>query len=253
MPAHPYDKAIPLVLIAVLSYILAGCQSIRAAQIGSTPTVNSYSTIRGNLALILSATITPEDAGNASSTSLPSLIPTLEPTLTPQPAPFLDRFVASLVNGHTNQVVGVFVDGVLALKVVQQPATDPGYISTDEGVATYFTQVMSMTGNSGLLAHNYLAGIYYFNLKPGQSVVLIYGDGHTAEYAVSDIDQFQVLSPTSPSSNFVNMSTGETLTATDLFYLVYSGSSRTTFQTCIAQGNNLGEIIRDRYAGMNII
>jgi hypothetical protein len=57
------------------------------------------------------------------------------------------------------------------------------------------------------------------------------------EYTVSYAEEYQALSPNSPTSNFVNLDTGETLSSTNLFYRVYGGGTRTTFQTCIAQGN----------------
>jgi hypothetical protein len=74
-------------------------------------------------------------------------------------------------------------------------------------------------------------------LKPGQSVILIYGDGRSEEYIVSNSDKYQALNPLSPTSNFVSLATGETLTSSDLFFRVYGGGARTTFQTCIAQGS----------------
>lgn len=204
MKAIRYNKDFFRVLLVLFSFTLTGCQTRGEAQTMSPITANSSSTP--------------------------------EPTLTPLPPPFFDRFVSSLINGNANQVVGVFVDGVLALRVVQQPASKPGYVSMKHDVATYFAMVYQYMKNTGLLADNSHAGIYFYDLQPGQSAVLIYGDGSTAEYVVSDIDQFQALDPHSVTSNFVNLSTGEALTATQLFSLVYGGSSRTTFQTCIAQG-----------------
>lgn len=181
---------------------------------------------------LYTATITATATATATETA--TATPLATPT--PKPPPFFDTFVASLVNGNASQVVGVYVENVLALKVVQQPASNPGYVSTQNGVATYFLMAYQMTGNTGLLAHNYLAGIYYYDLVPGQVVVLIYGDGSTEDYVVSGNQEYQALSPNSATSNFVDLATGETLTSTQLFYAVYGGSLRTTFQTCIAQG-----------------
>ncbi|PKO01107.1 MAG: hypothetical protein CVU42_01280 [Chloroflexi bacterium HGW-Chloroflexi-4] len=149
----------------------------------------------------------------------------------------MDTFIENLKNGNAGQVVGVYVEDVLSLRVVQQPSSDAAYVSSVPNTATYFAMVRNITGNTGLLAHNYLAGAYFFNLRSGQSVTLIYGDGTTDEYVVSYAEEFQALSPNSPTSNFVNLGSGETLSSTDLFYRVYSGGTRTTFQTCIAQGN----------------
>jgi hypothetical protein len=257
-----FVRTLPAVLIVVLS----GCRGNAQAQTAFSSALSASPTMADGLIVTSSPTATAEltsPTSNASTpestptseptftasptamvevtaatsdTATPESAPTSEPTLTPLPPPFFDGFVSSLINGRASQVVGVYVDGVMALKVVQQPASDPAYVSTEPGAATYFTLVTKMTGNTGLLAHNYLAGIYYYNLRPGQSVVIIHGDGSTTEYVVSNIDNFQALSPNSPTSNFVNMSTGETLSATDLFYQVYAGSSRTTFQTCITQG-----------------
>ncbi len=185
----------------------------------------------------VSVTITPEFTATITPTFTPEFTPTQEPTPTPKEAPFFDTFVESLKNGNSWQVVGVYVENVMALKVVQQPAGDPAYVTTERDAATYFTMVMEYTGNHGLLAHNYLAGLYYFDLMDGQVVVLIYGDGRTEEFTVSTRGEYQALSPYSPTSSFVDLQTGETLNSTDMFYRVYGGADRTTLQTCIAQGS----------------
>ncbi len=187
-------------------------------------------------------TITATTTPTITLTPLPTFTPTSEytatpePTLTPKPAPFFDTFVASLVNGNSWQVVGIYVEGLMALQVVQQPDSNPAYVSTQKDVVTYFTMVRKLTGNTGLVAHNYLAGLYYFQLQPGQSVFLIYGDGNTEEYVISESEEYQAVSPRSPTSNFISVATGEALTSSQLFYRVYGGASHTTMQTCIAQG-----------------
>ena len=213
-----------LIASGLLLSILPGCQIITNNP-GQAPPP----------AAVLS--LTPTHTAAPAETSTPVYTPTPLPTLTPLPPPFFDTFVAALTNGNATQVVGVFVDGVMALKVVQQPPNDPAYVSQLREIATYFTMVMQYTGNNGLLAHNYLAGLYYFDLLPGQVVVLIYGDGRTEEYIVSHGEEYQALSPNSPTSSFVDLVSGETLSTMDLFYRVYGGASRTTFQTCIAQGS----------------
>jgi hypothetical protein len=228
-----------LTLLAWVSLILAGClthagdgdptevnmQPVTSAQPGEETSILRETSTTPD------ATSTPEVTATATATSTPL------PTPTPLPPPFFDTLVESLTNGNAWQVVGVYVEDLLALRVVQQPASDPAYVSTLPNTATYFAMVTQVTGNTGLLAHNYLAGIYYFDLVPGQVVVLIYGDGRTEEYMVSEMQEYQALNPNSPTSNFVDLASGETLSSTDLFYMVYGGSARTTLQTCIAQGN----------------
>jgi hypothetical protein len=182
-------------------------------------------------------TSTPTATATPQSTATPTSTATPLPTPTPLPVPFLDTFINNLKNGNAYQVVGVYVENVLSLRVVQQPSSNAAYVSTINNTATYFAMVNQVTGNTGLLAHNYLAGAYFYDLQPGQLVTLIYGDGRTEEYVVSNSEQYQALSPNSPTSNFVSLDSGETLSSTDLFYRVFGGDTRLTFQTCIAQGN----------------
>lgn len=219
-----HERLFYQILITVLCFTLAGCGTSGSAP-GQPPKYTSTQEI----------TLPP--TATAASTPTPADTATPAPTLTPKPPPFFDTFVASLVNGNSWQVVGIFVDGVMALKVVQQPDSNPAYVSTEKDAVTYFTMVNNLTGNTGLVAHNYLAGLYYFQLQPGQSVILINGDGTTKEYIVSGSEEYQALSPRSPTSNFISITTGEALTSSQLFYQVYGGSNRTTMQTCIAQGD----------------
>ena len=108
----------------------------------------------------------------------------------------------------------------MALNVVLQPDSNPAFVSSEPETATYFTMVQQYTGNTGLLAHNYLAGLYYFDLQPGQVIILVYGDGHTEKFIVSQKEEFQVLSPYSPTSSFIDLATGATLSTTDMFYRI---------------------------------
>ena len=249
-----YQMCKPIILLAVL-FALAGCSRQGGADLNSGVNMVQVSTPTRQLTSTATATETPLQSATPTITSTPenTATPTITftpeytatpvptatqiPTPTPIPPPFLDTLIANLMNGNASQVVGVYVEDVMSLRVVQQPSSDPAYVSTLPNTATYFSMVRQMTGNTGLLAHNYLAGAYFFNLQSGQIITLIYGDGSTDDYMVSYSEQFQALSPNSPTSNFVSLSSGETLSSTDLFYRVFGGGTRTTMQTCIAQGN----------------
>jgi hypothetical protein len=175
-------------------------------------------------------------AANPSAGQAVSPIPPAADTSTHQPA--FDAFVSKVKNGNANQVVGVYVENVMALRVVQQPPNQPDYVSVRNGEATQFLLAFSFAGNTGLLAHNFLSGKLFFNLKEGDVVEVVYGDGSIQEYEIDKIESYQALNPDSPTSDFLDVSNGETLSATDLFYRVYGGDHHVTFQTCIAQGNN---------------
>lgn len=78
-------------------------------------------------------------------------------------------------------VRGVYVPEVLALLVQQQPAGDPGFVSSMEGIVTQF-EYAAQSGVTGLIAHNYLSGELFFNLEIGQEVFIVYGDGSVLQY-----------------------------------------------------------------------
>lgn len=151
--------------------------------------------------------------------------------------PDLDLFIDAVSDGNADVLRGVYVLDVMAFPIVQQPAGSPGFVSTLNGVVTSF-DMAARSGNTGLLAHNYLAGASFPQLVQGSDVVLIYGDGHTERFVVSNVLQYQALDPASPYSEFRNLDTQITMTAEGLFNQVYRGERHVTFQTCIAKDGN---------------
>jgi hypothetical protein len=153
--------------------------------------------------------------------------------------PTLDDFTATLTNGQANQVVGVYVPKVLALRVAQQPAHNLAYVTENPDYVTQFG-LAAQYGTTGLLAHNYLSGSLFFNLLTGQEVDTIYGDGSIRRYSISSLRHFQALSPTDPSSNFVDIdgNNGTQISNADLFQQIYAAGDRVVFQTCITAAGN---------------
>jgi len=145
-----------------------------------------------------------------------------------------DAFVQDVKTGEADKVTGMWVEDVLALRVIYQPPEDPAFVSTIEDVATYFLYPWEKAGNHGLLAHNYLAGRYFFNIGQGQIITLVFGDGYYQDFEVTQIKEFQALQPDSPYSDFIDLQTGEQLTVNSVFVEVYMGDFHTTLQTCIA-------------------
>ncbi len=148
----------------------------------------------------------------------------------------LDEFTEGVSDGSGQAIRGVYVQDVLALRVVQQPAGEPAFVSATKGTVTQFGMASS-NGTTGLLAHNFAAGKLFSGLGQGQVVNVVYGDGSVKSYMISKILRFQALEPNSPSSNFVNLDTNEQLSAAGLFSQVYTGSHHVTFQTCIQEGS----------------
>ena len=147
--------------------------------------------------------------------------------------PDFTEFSKSVENGDKSILRGVYVSGVLATPIVQQPADNAGYVSSTDGVLTQFS-LPSQFGNVGLLAHNSLSGKFFFQLEVGQEVRLVYGDGKVEYFIIQRILQYQALQPKSPYSDFRDLSSNEILTAEQVFRKVYTGNRHATFRTCIA-------------------
>jgi hypothetical protein len=151
--------------------------------------------------------------------------------------PDLASFSQSIQTGQAGVVRGVYVESVMAFPIIQQPSYNLGYVSDKDGVVTEFNAA-KQNGNVGLLAHNMLAGKSFTNLKVGQYVVLVYGDGKTETFVVTQILRYAAISPNSTTSDFKNLDTNITISANQLFNDVYSGSRHVTFQTCIENNGN---------------
>lgn len=156
----------------------------------------------------------------------------IRPSSKPFHSPELQDFIARVRDGASELVRGVFVEGVLAAPVVQQPEKNVAFVSEEKGVITQFRSA-SDEGVIGLLAHNYLAGRSFYELEIGKHVVIVMGDGATYHYVVSEIARFKKLSPSSLRSNLVDLSTGKTVTTPQAFNRFYRGQPKVTFQTCL--------------------
>ena len=154
--------------------------------------------------------------------------------ITPSASPNLAAFARSVFTGQPEQVTGIYVKEVMAYPVVQQPASDAGFVSDQPNTITQF-RMATQYHTIGLLAHDYLAGATFSRLLPGSELFLVYGDGRLRNYRVYEIQQFQALSPTSPYSSFIDLSDQTKLSADQLFYRIYGlGNDTLVLQTCIS-------------------
>jgi hypothetical protein len=179
----------------------------------------------------------PDDVSLLSRALRPARNGRAEAIVDIQHSDSLHEFIEQVVGGDVQNLVGVFVENVLALPVVQQPEGDKLYVSRLLGTVTQF-QSAARHGITGLLAHNYLSGDLFFGLELGQEVNLIFGDGRVSRYKVEDIQRYEKLEGDFYTSNYVNLDTGEVMTTPDLFRRMYTGTDKVTFQTCIKNGSN---------------
>lgn len=163
---------------------------------------------------------------------------TLAPTRTPDEA-LLDQFTEAVSSQGTDQVTGVYVPGRFSLPVVQQPVGDASFVSTENNNVTQFGTA-SVYGTVGLLAHNYLSGTMFFDLRAGDDVVIVYGNKTQVRYRITQIERYQALSPTSVYSEFIDVNDPNQtkLTSNKLFQRIYTKDNRLVFQTCINANND---------------
>lgn len=148
-----------------------------------------------------------------------------------------DRARKAGLETDTQAIRSVLVPHAFSYAVVQQPEDEPYYVSSESDLVTEFG--LAREHNSiGLLAHNNLAGNSFKYLKLGQEIYIVEKNGKTERYTVSAIYRFQALESSETGSHFVDLKSGKTLTASDVFTQMYTGAPHLTFQTCIyAKGN----------------
>jgi len=152
--------------------------------------------------------------------------------------PNLEAFTQSVKDGKANTLRGVYADGLFAFPVIQQSGRGSSYVSAEPDILTQFAAA-SAYGNTGLLAHDFLAGAYFSQLSTNQEIQLVYGDGRIESFTVTQIYRYQATDPNSVYSKFIDLNSQEKLSSTQLFEKVYMGSTHVTFQTCIeANGNS---------------
>ncbi len=134
-------------------------------------------------------------------------------------------------------VSGVYFGKNRFLRVVHQPAGRPGYVSSISNTATNF-QLAARYGNIGLVAHNYLGGRIFKDLKIGDKIYVMDGFGRKKNYRISEMLRYQAVNPRSTRSNFINLKNKQLCTTTDVFKRVYTGKHHLVLQTCIKKGRN---------------
>jgi len=153
------------------------------------------------------------------------------------PLPTLADFINQVSNGQAGVIRGVYIPGILAAPIVQQPEGRADFVSPWENVITQFS-LASRLGTTGLLAHNDLAGEAFKLLKQGQKINLVDGSGTVTTFIVMETLRYEALEPNSTTSRFLDLESGTTLTSSALFLRVYNQPGRVVFQTCI-QANGI--------------
>jgi hypothetical protein len=142
-------------------------------------------------------------------------------------------FIDQVTNGISEQVTGLWLPNLTGLVVVEQPTGQTGFVSDQPDRVTHF-QLAADYGSIGFLAHSYLAGAYFNKLDLNQIITIIYGDGSTDKYKITEIRQYQALDPDNALTDFSSIEGGgKKISQEDLFYAIYNHPGRLILQTCI--------------------
>ncbi len=151
--------------------------------------------------------------------------------------PSLKDFTRQVFNGQAGQLRGIYIPGILAAPVVQQPAGMDDFVSPWQNVITQFG-LASRLGSTGLLAHNYLAGEAFGLLQEGQELELIDGSGRVANFTVIEILRYQALDSADVTTRLLDLESQASITSADLFNKVYNRPGQVVLQTCIKRDGN---------------
>lgn len=150
----------------------------------------------------------------------------------------LEEFTEAVTTGEADRITGLYVPEIGGFYVIQQPAGNDGIVSPVEGVLTQFLRPAS-SRVIGLLAHNYASGVWFERIKTGSLLYVLFGDGRREVYRLKIKKQFQAVNSDSPTSDFINLTNGETNSADEIYQQMYAGKPHLTLQTCIEQNDNL--------------
>lgn len=174
-------------------------------------------------------------AGIAGHTTLP--IPSTgyandgRPSIT-TPTQTLDNFIDDVVNGDADALVGAYSTFTFAFPIVEQPTDSPAWIDEGDHVLTHFSLATGV-GSIGLLAHYEHAGKSFYALEPDDLVYLVYGDGKTHAYRVTEILYYKAIDPKNASTRFLSLADQTEYSQKEVFDTVYDLPGRLVLQTCL--------------------
>ncbi len=196
-----------------------------------------YATVsidRWTAAILAVATTTYSALSNPST---PKLVE-LPPTITPSPTFVVPTPINTPEATQTSEMeipTSVSFEGK-EYNIVRQPEHDTGFVSTGELDLTLYEPAL-VRGVLGFEAHNDKAGADISNLEVNDIIKIGANDN-----VVTKILKVQKIpkSVHNFATSYINLETGEKLSTSELFDLVYSGDEfHAVFQTCIEESGNL--------------
>jgi len=153
--------------------------------------------------------------------------------------PSLFEFASEITsNSSSSSFSGIYVENILADRIVQQPVGNPGFVSDEEDTVTQF-DMASQFNTIGILAHNTHAGAAFFDLQTSDLIYLVASTGEVQAFRVVEILKYQAINPNDPYSEFSDLIDPSSLvSAQTLFLKTYGRGGVLVLQTCIESNGN---------------
>lgn len=140
--------------------------------------------------------------------------------------------LASSVFVDSETATRVYISGVLDLKVEPQLNGDNLEITNDPEIVNQYS--LAKGGTVALMAHNYLAGQYFYQIREGDVVLLDFRDGHSRKYVVTDIIEFQRL-----NLLFISTETLQVYSERQFLNTFFQSRDYLVFMTCLEKSGNV--------------
>ncbi|HUN22984.1 MAG TPA: hypothetical protein PK299_07650 [Anaerolineales bacterium] len=138
------------------------------------------------------------------------------------------------------ELTGLYIEDLLSMPIIQQENQQPNWVSGSFNTVTQYYYA-SLTNTIGILAHNYLAGAYFYEITENQTISIVDGLGNIQSFRVVELKRYQALSPNSPETNLMDLETGEVFEAYEIYikyYVSQPGETKLVLQTCIENNGN---------------
>ena len=131
-------------------------------------------------------------------------------------------------NPSSASLSGIYVENILADRIVQQPIGNPGYVSNEEDTVTQFSMATHF-GTIGILAHNTAAGAAFFELELDDVIYLVQSSGKLQSFIVKEIQEYQAIWPNNTYSDFFDLRDPSSLISAQTLFLIHTAGAEFSF------------------------
>ena len=130
--------------------------------------------------------------------------------------------------------VRVYAPGAFNFEIIGQESDYE--VTLQDGAVSLFEGPFVEYGVVGLLGHDFLAGGEFYELEPGDWLIVWLGDGSVEAYQLVEMRWFQAVGADYPFQELADLKTGEVMSEAEVFEAIYRQPGGLVLQTCIDGG-----------------